>query len=65
VTRVTLVCRTCGETARRDLLDESGSRGTQETCSQPALCPRGHGEMIRQDGNRNVHSKDHLSRHVS
>jgi hypothetical protein len=58
--KVTLVCKTCGQTARRRLLNEPGSRGIHETCSEPALCPRGHGEMVRQDGNNNVHAKDCL-----
>ena len=49
-TRVTLVCRTCGHTARRDLMLEPGSRGTHETSSEPALCPKGHGLMRRKDG---------------
>jgi len=50
--RVTLFCPTCGHTARRDLMREAGSRGVHETSSEPALCPRGHGLMKRQDGVR-------------
>lgn len=53
MTRVTLVCRACGHAARRSLLSrEAGSRGVHETSSEPALCPRGHGLMVRQDGLR-------------
>ncbi len=51
-TSVTLVCKTCRHTARRKLLFEAGCRGTRETASQPAKCPRGHGAMVRQDGVR-------------
>lgn len=50
MTRVTLVCEQCGHTARRDLYYEAGSRGVHETCSYPALCPKGHGRMAREDG---------------
>lgn len=50
MTRVTLRCPVCGHTARRDLANEPGCRGTRETCSEPAFCPRGHGEMVREDG---------------
>lgn len=50
MTRVTLVCRRCGHTARRELSFEPGSRGVHETSSEPALCPRGHGLMRRADG---------------
>jgi hypothetical protein len=53
MTKVTLICRTCGHRARRPLLDEPGSRGTHETCSEPATCPKGHGPMVRMDGNLN------------
>jgi hypothetical protein len=51
-TRVTLICRECGHTARRDLMHEAGSRGAHETSSEPALCPKGHGLMLRKDGVR-------------
>lgn len=62
MTNVTLVCATCGKTARRPLQDESGSRGTHETCSEPALCPSGHGLMVRTDGNTNPHAAERLER---
>lgn len=50
MTRVTLECRECGYTARRDLQAEPGSRGVHETSAEPAHCPRGHGRLVRQDG---------------
>jgi hypothetical protein len=50
LTRVTMRCEACGCTARRDLQREPGSRGTHETCAEPAYCPRGHGRMVRVDG---------------
>lgn len=50
LTRVTLVCKTCGHKARRALLNEAGCRGTHETRSEPALCPQGHGQLVRIDG---------------
>ena len=50
--RVTLVCKKCGTTARRELMREAGSRGIRETSSEPARCPKGHGLMKRQDGLR-------------
>jgi hypothetical protein len=50
MTKVTLICKTCGYTARRALTMESGSRGTHETSSEPGLCPKGHGLLVRQDG---------------
>jgi hypothetical protein len=50
VTRVTLFCRECGRTARRDLQFEPGSRGVHETSAEPAYCPLGHGRMARADG---------------
>lgn len=50
---ITLKCPKCGQTARRPLVNEPGSRGVHETCSEPAYCPRGHGEMARVDGRRN------------
>lgn len=48
--KVTLVCKVCKGTARRELSDEPGSRGVHETSSEPAYCPKGHGLMVRQDG---------------
>lgn len=50
MTKVTLKCKTCGATARRALRREAGARGTHETGSEPALCPKGHGAMVREDG---------------
>lgn len=47
---VTLICRECGWTCRRTLMNEAGSRGVHETSSEPALCPKGHGLMVRKDG---------------
>lgn len=52
LTRVTMVCTTCGHKARRDLACEAGSRGTHETQAEPASCPRGHGPLVRADGVR-------------
>lgn len=52
LTKVTLVCRECGHTARRALSLESGSHGIRETSSEPGLCPRGHGLLVRKDGVR-------------
>ncbi len=49
-TKVTLVCKTCGYKARRELTMEPGSRGVHETSSEPGLCPKGHGLLVRQDG---------------
>lgn len=48
--RVTLICKECKHTARRDLMREAGSRGVHETSSEPAYCPKGHGLMVRKDG---------------
>lgn len=48
--KVTLVCKECNHTARRELEQEAGSRGIHETSSEPALCPKGHGLMSRKDG---------------
>jgi hypothetical protein len=51
VTKVTLVCRQCGYKARRALAwPVPGSRGTHETPSEPATCPKGHGSLVRSDG---------------
>jgi len=50
MTRVTLVCPKCCHKARRSLYLEAGSRGVHETSSEPALCPKGHGLMTREDG---------------
>ncbi len=50
VPKVTLFCKVCKATARRELSDEAGSRGIRETSSEPAYCPKGHGLMIREDG---------------
>lgn len=48
--KVTLICQTCGHQARRELMREAGSRGVHETSSEPAICPQGHGLMVRKDG---------------
>lgn len=50
MTRVTLICRTCDYTARRDLRNEAGNRGVHETSAETAMCPNGHGELVREDG---------------
>lgn len=51
MTRVNLICTTCGHIARRDLVDfVAACRGTHETPSEPASCPKGHGAMVRKDG---------------
>ena len=50
MTRVVLVCPTCGYKAKRSLINEAGCRGVHETSSEPALCPKGHGLMKREDG---------------
>lgn len=57
MTRVTLICPTCGHTARRDLSNEVACRGTHETSSEPALCPHGHGLMKREDGVQQAHER--------
>ena len=47
------ICKTCGAKAKRKLLDSAasvGCRGISETASEIAMCPRGHGEMVRADG---------------
>jgi hypothetical protein len=49
MTRVTLVCKTCGYKARRDLMYEPGSRGIHETSCEPATCINGHGALVRED----------------
>lgn len=48
--RVTLVCEDCGQTARRELAQVVACRGVHETPSEPAMCPNGHGLMVRKDG---------------
>lgn len=50
MTSVTLICKECEYTARRQLMNVSGCRGVHETTSESALCPNGHGVMIREDG---------------
>lgn len=50
MTRVTLYCKVCGHTARRNLDNVTACRGVHETAAEPALCPRGHGELLRVDG---------------
>lgn len=49
-TRVNLVCRECGHTARRNLMRQAGARGVHETSSELAMCPKGHGALVRDDG---------------
>jgi hypothetical protein len=54
---VNLICQICGATARRPLTDGPlgvGSRGVHETPSEDAKCPKGHGQMVREDGRRTV-----------
>lgn len=50
ITRVSLICLTCGYKAKRRLLDQAACRGTHETASEGALCPKGHGALERTDG---------------
>jgi hypothetical protein len=50
ITRVALICLTCGYKAKRRLLDQVACRGTHETASEPAFCPKGHGALERTDG---------------
>lgn len=47
--KVTLICGTCGAMARRKLMHVPSCRGVHETPSEPALCPLGHGHMVRKD----------------
>lgn len=47
---VTLICKECAYTARRPLMMEPGSHGVCETSSEPGLCPKGHGLLLRKDG---------------
>ena len=49
-TRVNLVCRECGRTARRNLMRQAGAHGIHETSSELAMCPNSHGTLVRQDG---------------
>ncbi len=48
--KVSLTCNTCGAKARRPLVRQAGCRGHHETPCEPALCPKGHGPMVRVDG---------------
>lgn len=48
MTRVTLICLKCPSTARRELTNDPGCRGVHETDAEPAMCPKGHGRMVRQ-----------------
>lgn len=50
MTNVQLICERCGYKTKRPLLDQPGCRGTHETACQPALCPKGHGNLARVDG---------------
>lgn len=47
MTCVTLVCRQCGATTKRDLAQVAGCRGVRETASEGASCPLGHGPLVR------------------
>ena len=51
MTKVTLVCKTCGYKARRELANIPGCRGVHETPSVIAKCPQGHGLLVREDFN--------------
>ena len=50
MTRVHKICLVCGYRAKRDLMDEVGCRGVHETSAEPARCPNGHGDLVREDG---------------
>lgn len=55
MTNVTMICKTCGKQARRSLavgFESTGCRGVHETPPEPALCPAGHGRMVRVDGHQ-------------
>lgn len=52
MTNVTLICPTCGHTARRPLIVETAARGTHETGCEPATCPRCNQTMVRKNGGR-------------
>ena len=49
MTNLTLICKTCGQTARRPLEDAVSCRGVRESQPEPALCPAGHGPMVQKD----------------
>ena len=49
MTNLTLICKTCGQTARRPLENSPSCRGVRETRPEPALCPAGHGPMVQKD----------------
>ena len=49
MTNLTLICKTCGQTARRPLQNRASCRGVRETPPEPALCPAGHGLMVQKD----------------
>lgn len=48
--KVNLYCPDCGKTARRPLVNAVACRGVHETPAEIALCPSGHGRMLREDG---------------
>lgn len=50
MTKITLCCRRCGYTARRPLANTVACRGVKETSAELALCPHGHGKLVRVDG---------------
>lgn len=47
---VTLVCQHCNYNARRKLLSVTACWGVHNTPSERAICPNGHGTLIRKDG---------------
>ena len=51
LTRVTLVCKECGYSARRDLMHTAAVWGVHNSISEPGLCPKGHGPLSRKDEN--------------
>jgi hypothetical protein len=60
-----LVCTVCGYKAKRTLVPTTACRGHHETPSEPARCPRGHGELVRVDGGaaRGGPTTHHLKEH--
>ncbi len=56
--KANLVCKECGYTARRELLNEVACRGHHETQTVPALCPKGHGYLVREDGFKQFTGRD-------
>ena len=55
MTKVNMKCPTCSYTARRPLCQwMAGARGVHEQLSESALCPSGHGHLVREDGRETV-----------